>query len=464
VHRLVLLFFIFSWLSQSHLDTHKAMHAVKALTRPPVQFARPVVGLLRGATPDAYAPTLEWTPRLADAVQTPGVLFAAAKEDALACGESVQTHVHRITMNAECWLSKHDAHGRADLKARLQRHAPFSSHITVLCGGISTGKSTLLKKLVPPKRGWQWQSRPDALMPVRVNGRGTLNLDIALREELDARGCISAASNPDSTTVALLRALASHAEERNLRPVLFVDEASRVLDTYGGALHKVTTNMPLPLLDTMSALLELAKVERRMGVVLVTSDAGYPAALADAMGLTMARNLRVVHAGEVEPFDMLELMTTKGATGPQEKVPTWGCHMVLPNVSGWGVGDSVAHLLVDVLGGDIRLIVMALHKLATEGENFRLQTVLPPTDTHCALYFGNRGIAVRDVQAVQRRLAVDGVTVLPDSGHPIARWLGRENMGLVLGPGRKKQGVAVVPVTQSVRVALLSGLHYAGSN
>jgi hypothetical protein len=33
-----------------------------------------------------------------------------------------------------------------------------------------------------------------------------------------------------------------------------------------------------------------------------------------------------------------------------------------------------------------------------------------------------------------------------------------------LGPGRKKQGVAVVPVTQSVRVALLSGLHYAGSN
>ena len=118
--------------------------------------------------------------------------------------------------------------------------------------------------------------------------------------------------------IQVLDAFVTAAQKRNEYPILIIDEANLAFSA------NVSQNKPM-----LDKLVQLTKQQREMMTLLTSSEHAYPYKL-NRIGFNQADLKNVIHAGEIPPKEMRELL-----------------------VSRLGMGDRLADGFLSAFGGHI---------------------------------------------------------------------------------------------------------------
>jgi hypothetical protein len=307
--------------------------------------------LLSKATATRWAATLD---RRADwgVLRAPGVLYDICKEEV--GKHDVDDFLQKAFVRARHRMKQRRMVG---MKSAMQvvLGAAVKPEVSIITGGPSVGKSLLLSQVGNSVDG------PSQLQVLNICSYGT-----------------------DLSTA--FQSVKNHVEECESRagkwPVVIVDRAHRV---FSDTRECETTKSFLQL------LLALSKEQRRMSVLLGTSDdMDFGARLSRSLGFDSV-HLHSIHIGEAEPADTLnELMNE------------------------WGLGPDTSAAIADVFGGHLLTALTAVGDLSWRRHEYCLMRSFPGETLGLPGAFRHH----RGRRCFLEALGEQGVVDIGEKGHP----------------------------------------------
>jgi len=226
------------------------------------------------------------------------------------------------------------------------------------------------------------------------------------------------------------------AEIRRERPVLIVDEANEVLGLGRGPSSKSRT---------LDLIVKLTKQEKRLHVILASTEYAYPYLLEDN-GLNLNDIGGVFFAGEIPPKSMWELLVTKKKGGEGDE------YLI-------GMGENMARLLIASYGGHLLRMIKALLSLTLEKEDFFLGQNLNPIGSNITRVLKQ---FPRDGLRYLRKMAECGFALVSEPSEPVVEMIVRCNIGGIIdvhgtvvdvpdSVWTSSSGYGLVPISESAR-------------
>jgi len=401
-------------------------------------------GLVNGASCDVFY-SRKLKNRDADLMREKGFLWKAVQDDAVARGVSPDDYLIGIKSSRETYFKEEKLCPRPELDAALRSILTSTEgEFSLFIGGKSVGKSFLIRNICR-----DLNAQGDCLVAVinaRVTGPNLTPsiIGISSRNESAAEkllfknfipraqkfleqlgpqvavGPISVNTNAQELIKIFNRAEASpaqamtlfveSAQAAGLTPSLIVDEANLVFSPEDSETMeaKVIAERNRAVLNLLTSM---TKEGNKLNVILVTSEEGYPYKLRDDLKFKL-QNVDgvVIHAGEVPPKAMRELL-----------------------VNEWGVGSHLAAGLLAVNGGHVRQASNILEDLTDTRDGFSADQC-PQKGVLAGIYnCSNEGDKKNPgMKKLMRELGEDGFAPIADPTDIRARWLAEQGLaGLV---------------------------------
>jgi hypothetical protein len=279
--------------------------------------------------------------------------------------ESPDQVIESISKAAEEFINSDEVYDRGEIIKQLKNIK--KGGMVIMTGGPSTGKSLVLKRLLANDSKYLY-----------VDGRKTgPNVMKALVNNLRKRDklrslTVESMSNMAPLLISSLGSIIGNDSIQQLKIIpdilikiieVVTKSPDKILDSLEAILelmsilqtpiegiifdeaNKYFTAESLPLLDCLTSL---TKQDRRLSVIMATSDYGFPFTL-DKIGYNRNHILKSLVLCDVSPSDTLRLL------------------------SSWGVRPSLAYLLVEVYGGHILQISQALVVLHRKKDNAEIK-------------------------------------------------------------------------------------------
>lgn len=197
---------------------------------------------------------------------------------------------------------------------------------------------------------------------------------------------------------------------------IVVDEANLVFDK-----SKVEDIQPAK--DVLQLFTALTKETKKVNVLLVSSEYAFPFLLYEDLGFNLQNIEKLMFMGEVPPFKMFELLTTK-----------------------WGMRDNLALALVDAFGGHIWNTRVAVKEIARGLTDFSCEAAWGATieAVEPCLQWAEENDRVEDMRKALEALVSDSFYPIRRRGDPIARTIARNNVG-----GLVRRGGIMIGLNQS---------------
>jgi len=207
---------------------------------------------------------------------------------------------------------------------------------------------------------------------------------------------------PDVNPEKALQTFVKAAEAIGQRPVLIIDEANSVLLN--------SENDRVAVSSTLAQIFQLTKEEKRLDVIMASSEYGYPFVLEHA-GMNLNNISRTLFAGEIPPKSMWELLVRKEEPNGEKVI---------------GMGPNLASLLIGSYGGHFLRFSSSVTALERDGQNFMISSGLNPI---------SRGIVrclkqnpLRSKQLLTE-MALHGFAQVEDLDEGTAELIVKENVG-----------------------------------
>ena len=415
-----------------------------------------------------YAETLDLPDDLEDFTAT-GLMWKAAQADARVRGISPEDYVSQIQSGIRTFFDKDDLYNREELLATLNETLLSKGTLTLLVGGKNVGKSNVLRSVAE-----EFNKAEKGPMVVQVDARATgpdiaagivqavkaleprwhgIFRDLGRRSAGDVGAVLTYATaipvlgncikslmeyvthEKAMTAAEAITRFVAVAEKRGRFPCLFVDEANRAF-AVRNEKDKARAQ------DILALLTKLTKEDKKLNVLLASSEHAYPFRLQQNLGFNLSNVGRTVFAGEVPPAAMRELL-----------------------INHWGMGKGLAEHCLAAYGGHVWHTSMAISRLSLRKEEFAAEDMVP-----IGLYSGimkclkaeaeNKGIT-----NLLRELAVHGWAPIDDATDPSAEIFSENNVAgvvskqsLVVGLPRtvwaKGAKYGLVPASQQVRLMI----------
>ena len=266
-------------------------------------------------------------------------------------GESHDQVIESISKAAKVYVNSNEVYDRDEISENLKLIK--KGDLVILTGGPSTGKSLLVNHLFGNQSNYMYLDgrltgpniidavidnliERDRLRSLTVQSlKNTAPLFISLLNGFFGNENSDKLKLPD-ILIKILEVV-TKSPEKAPKSLSFILQLMSSLDTpIEGIIfdeaNKYFTAESLPLLDCLTAL---TKQNRKLAVVMATSDYGFPFSL-NKIGYNRNHISQSLVLSDVSPGDMLRLL------------------------SSWGVRPSLAYLLVDIYGGHILQISRAL--------------------------------------------------------------------------------------------------------
>jgi len=214
----------------------------------------------------------------------------------------------------------------------------------------------------------------------------------------------------DASPVEAMSLFVESAQAAGLTPSLIIDEANIVFSP------EVSKTMEANVVvkrnrAVLNLLTSMTKEKQLLNVILVSSEEGYPYKLRDDYKFNLQNvDGPIIHAGEVPPKAMRELLMNE-----------------------WGLGSQLAAGLLAVNGGHVRQASNILEDLAVERAGFSADEC-PQKGMFAGIYnCSNEGEAKHPgMKKLMRQLGEDGFAPIADPTDIRARWLAERGLaGLV---------------------------------
>ena len=279
-------------------------------------------------------------------------------------GESHDQVIESISKAAEEFVNSNEVYDRDEISEKLK--VIEKGDLVILTGGPSTGKSLVVNHLFGNQSNYMYLDgrltgpniidavidnliERDRLRSLTVKSlKNTAPLFISLLNDFFGNENSDKLKLPDILIKVL--EVVTKSPEKAPKSLSFILQLMSSLDTpIEGIIfdeaNKYFTAESLPLLDCLTAL---TKQNRKLAVVMATSDYGFTFSL-NKIGYNRNHISQSLVLSDVSPGDMLRLL------------------------SSWGVRPSLAYLLVEIYGGHILQISRALvdlhHKKDKAGIN-----------------------------------------------------------------------------------------------
>jgi hypothetical protein len=285
----------------------------------------------------------------------------------------------------------------AVINARVTGPDLTPSIIGISSRNESAAEKLLFKNFIPRAQKFLEQLGPQvAVGPISVN--------------TNAQELIKIFNRAEASPAQAITLFVQSAEAAGLTPSLIIDEANLVFSPEDSETMeaKVIAERNRAVLNLLTSM---TKEGNKLNVILVTSEEGYPYKLRDDLKFKL-QNVDgvVIHAGEVPPKAMRELL-----------------------VNEWGVGSHLAAGLLAVNGGHVRQASNILEDLARTRDGFSADQC-PQKGLLAGIYnCSNEGEKKHSgMKKLMRQLGEDGFAPIADPTDVRARWLSEQGLaGLI---------------------------------
>lgn len=285
----------------------------------------------------------------------------------------------------------------AVIDARVTGPDLTPSIIGISSRNASKAEKLLFNEFIPRAQDFFEQLGPQvAVGPISVN--------------TNARELIGLFKRAEATPAQAMTLFVQSAQAAGLTPSLIVDEANLVFSPESSETMDAQAIAERNR-AVLNLLTEMTKQGQQLNVILVTSEEAYPYKLRDDLKFKLQNvDGAVVHAGEVPPKAMRELL-----------------------VNEWGVGSHLAAGLLAVNGGHVRQASNILEDLARTRDGFRADQC-PQKGLLAGIYnCSNEGEKKHSgMKKLMRQLGEDGFAPIADPTDVRARWLAEQGLaGLI---------------------------------
>mmetsp|Transcript_11280 Transcript_11280/g.18944 ORF Transcript_11280/g.18944 Transcript_11280/m.18944 type:complete len:487 (-) Transcript_11280:289-1749(-) len=409
----------------------------------------------------------------AQLVKNSNVLFDAALADCDGNTEMVKEYLKSIELTMETFDNNGTVWDRGELISALTDTFEKKGQLVCLLGGRSTGKSLLLQELsklskqLPVRKGVQ-QSSPKSMILYLDMRTGYSGITEGLLK------VISTSSSRDLVNFAL-KSVREFVEDNNVKitarivedmisPGKSVAALSFLLNRLVDCFSKQTVtliideaNLPLTLKSYTSAdkieetravlqlLTRLTKQEKKLNVLLVSSEHVFPFRLSDPrLNFNIEFITRAIFVGEIPPKDMIRLLRDE-----------------------WNIRENLALALMSIYGGQYYNAYRAIGELVMRGEDFYPFGFHDPQGIlRC---FKELGKDQESLVHVLEQLAVTGFAGVLDREDPVAEVLSKNNVAGVVGRSSIVVGLprdmwlgneyGLVPTSQTMRLRIAAKLY-----
>jgi hypothetical protein len=461
------------------------------------------LGLLRGVdttVDNLYADEIDMSKEGLAWLSQPGRMWEAAKKDAaeMKVPVAVEEYIQGVEANIETFVSSGIVYDREELFRYLDEAFTSTGTFALLLGGKSVGKSTILKsrcnvskksakllalyvdaraspghleigltngilQLLAEQLGLEAMNWFEAGKGVfRSLGRAAAldYIDGVFKVDKKKNGSESIprqifglvfdsvlnATSGDKAEVSnsLLNKFIKVAKDRNLFPVLVIDEANVVLGIESnGKPDKQTKNL-------LTSIIKYTKQDHNINLIMASSEHAYPYRL-EREGLNLQDVDEIIYAGEISPKEMWALLVS----ATYEEGDNKGKAII-------GMGPHLAELCLAAYGGHIWTV-----RNAIRGLSLGQDSVIP------SLYLPDLSPKINQCLDTNRRsrplleaMARYGFAPIKTPNHPAAKIISKENVGGVITQNAACIGVseakwegardenALIPSSQSVRLRI----------
>ena len=337
------------------------------------------VGLVNDfATDEFYTTKLDFN-SASQLLGDPRIVWDAVEKDANHAGISCDAYLTNIEAAVWAYVQSREICDRATMlnlgvnKVLNKGEGNFG----LLLGGKSSGKSLILNHLTQERR----KKHEDSILYIDARRSGADLMtgivqaltpkdwqwlkslfgfaEVAANHFVPGSGRIIAAGNklltvsPDVTPVALIKAFVDKHNNNGNTPCIIIDEANLALPDDDREAQKQT-------MDVLELFTKLTKQEKKMNVLLATSEHAEPHRLRQ-LGFNTSNFTENILAGEIPPKHILDLLIRLG------------------------VGNNLATWLVGVYGGHLWTVYQAVSALETYKQTFEPMQVLPNISSSVAM-------------------------------------------------------------------------------
>lgn len=262
-----------------------------------------------------------------------------------------------------------------------------------------------------------------------------------------------------------LEVFTSLAEEAGKQPVLVVDEANECLGL--AQSQGAEPNLPKTTTAVLKAIVELTKQDKRLTVILASSEHAYPYTLEDN-GLNLQDISSKIFVGEIPPISMWELLTKA----------TYDETVNLPNGTKIekgekivGMGPNLATLFLSAYGGHYQRMLDAMETFVRMRARYKMKYGLNKLseEVQSCLADGRHG-GKYGMASLLENMAIQGYAMLDRRNKTNAEMISKKKVGGIVEMGNTIVGLpddvwemskykyAVVPTSESARLVILEEL------
>lgn len=162
--------------------------------------------------------------------------------------------------------------------------------------------------------------------------------------------------------------------------------------------------------STLALFTQLTKQEKKLNVVLVSSEHSFPFRLANpSLSFNIINITKFIFAGEIPPKNMYSLLTEQ-----------------------WSIGENLALAVMSHFGGHIYDSFLALKSLDENNEEVFLNASLYSSVRHCLQQCLGDSKKEKEMKRLLTEMAVKGFVPIQDENDPLAEIISKNNVGGVV--------------------------------